>query len=503
MKIAMNEFIKRLESEKIFAHDRAQLELKSEFIPSEKEEDQLFAQELYVFTPNSLDINPLTYSKTDFYQDRVNFIRYKTPVFSIEELLNVQNLSSPLCRTEKLIAETPIEKDKLVDELKLLANVFSSALREQVRALYHDWKDLGKKVFSYSVSIEKQSKELFSRLKALLTELETDPSLHFCKKTLLYSEEYMRNSLIFFLTGLLDQVQVEKLAKNLEAKKVLQNLCLVQKNALQELRVEPEDLQKGSNEQEYFLYRQGLLNKFVFSSLFLSLQEKKYDTHLQNIVGSIAAACGMSVFLILLVLPGNVFGVDSQIFILATVVVYVIRELLKDAIKTVSLRKASRFFPDQTTIISSPKTQHPMGRMTEGYVHLPLNSLPHEISKIRNEQFHDVMEDIERPETVFHYKKTLLLHNLNANQGRRNCLNIIFRYNIEKLLHKADDPFHRYLTLNEKSHLQSVILPKVYHINIIMKNTTYIKKKEVKSEYKKFRLIVNKQGICRIEQIRD
>lgn len=502
MKDTMDEFIKKLESEKIFAHDRAQLELKSEFIPSEKEDEQLFVQELYMFIPNSLDINPLTYSKADFYQDRVNFIRYKTPVFSIEELLNLQNSSSPLCRIDRLTSQASIDKDKVIDELKLLANTFNSALREQIRALYNEWKNSGDKVLTYSLTLEEQSKQLFSRLNILFPLFEKEESLHFCKKTLLYSEEYMQNALIFFLTGLLDQVQTEKLTQHIEAKKVLQNLCLIQKEALQKLRTEPEDLQKGSNEQEYFLYRQGLLNKFIFSSLFLSLQEKKYDTHLQNIVGSIAAACGMSVFLILLVLPGNVFGVDSQIFILATVVVYVIRELLKDAIKTFSFRKASRFFPDQTTIISSPKTQQSMGRMTEGYVHLPLTSLPHEILKIRNEQFHYVLEDIGRPETVFHYKKTLLLQNSGTKQGRRNCLNIIFRYNIEKLLHKADDPFHHYLTLNASSQLQSLILPKVYHINIIMKNTTYIKKKEVKAEYKKFRLVVNKQGIRRIEQIR-
>jgi hypothetical protein len=476
-----------------------QLELKSEFIPSEKEKQQQFMQELYIFIPNSLDINPLTYSKEDFYQDKVNLIRFKTPVFSLEELNNLQNTSSPFFSLKRLFAESTPNKDLIIDELKLLATAFHSALREQAHALYEAWRRGEEKAFDYAKIIEINSKQVFLHLNSI-----KEQNLQECKKEFLYVEEYMRNSLVFFVTGLLDEAQKEKFACDPEIVKTLQEICIEGKEELKKLRIEPEDLQEGSKEQEYFLYRQSLLNKFIFSSLFLSLQRKHYHTHLQNIVGSIAAAFAMLVFFILYLWQGTVFVLNSEPFILATVVLYVLKDRLKETIRTVFFQKAARLFPDQKTIITSPKTKKVMGKMTEGYLQLPLSSLPKEILSMRNEKFHDILEDIRRPETVLHYKKSVFLQNTHGVQKRRNCLNIIFRYNVEKLLRKADNPFHNYLTFDPSTcNLRSITLPKVYHLNIIMKNSTKTKEEGLKVQYKKFRVVVNKKGICRIEQLRN
>lgn len=43
-----------------------------------------FAINTWIFLPNSLDINPATYGKEDFYRDVKSNVRFITPIFHWE-----------------------------------------------------------------------------------------------------------------------------------------------------------------------------------------------------------------------------------------------------------------------------------------------------------------------------------------------------------------------------------------------------------------------------------
>ena len=79
----MNNFYKKLASGEIQFRDNWQFELKSEFPTIPEKKDITHTQEFYFFIPNSLQINHKTYSPEHFYRDQTNFIRFKTPIFSI------------------------------------------------------------------------------------------------------------------------------------------------------------------------------------------------------------------------------------------------------------------------------------------------------------------------------------------------------------------------------------------------------------------------------------
>jgi len=87
----------------------------------------------YIFIPNSLDVNPETYSKADFYRDVQNYIRLKTPVLILREFITHSN--SPLVSIEKIVsienwAIAPRYCDRVITSFKFLAAMLKSSIRE-------------------------------------------------------------------------------------------------------------------------------------------------------------------------------------------------------------------------------------------------------------------------------------------------------------------------------------------------------------------------------------
>ena len=73
--------------EHVKAHDKFSLELKVGFIAHKEQKTNDFAMNIWMFIPNSLDINRFTYSKTNFYRD------LKSNILSIRILVS-SSLSS-------------------------------------------------------------------------------------------------------------------------------------------------------------------------------------------------------------------------------------------------------------------------------------------------------------------------------------------------------------------------------------------------------------------------
>ena len=79
-------------------HHRKQLELKLEYQPSAVDAETRYGVEMYAFLPVSLNVDAETYPRSDFYADLHNYVRFKTPVLELGEVL--QGEGSPLLRLE-------------------------------------------------------------------------------------------------------------------------------------------------------------------------------------------------------------------------------------------------------------------------------------------------------------------------------------------------------------------------------------------------------------------
>ena len=89
-------------------HDRFSIEFKVGFVVRRKLKENDFAINTWLFIPNSLDINPMTYGKKQFYRDVKSNIRLITPVFLLREIADGSAI--PLNNLEKsfqIIASNP------------------------------------------------------------------------------------------------------------------------------------------------------------------------------------------------------------------------------------------------------------------------------------------------------------------------------------------------------------------------------------------------------------
>ncbi|HEV8052281.1 MAG TPA: hypothetical protein VGP47_07295 [Parachlamydiaceae bacterium] len=505
---AMELFWEDLDSGEVHIRDKWQFALKSEFFPKKGSDPSLYTQEFYLFIPNSLQINSTTYSKQSFYLDQTNLIRYKTPEFSFEQLLDGNSNRSPLTRIISLCDQTDNadHRSELSDELKLMANVVRSTMRHEIKHLVFllsalqspsSLDNFTARTLELCENIQKlRSRYALAEQKCL--ENWNDAIFY---RQMLYIDEFLSYSITHYLTGLLESV---RLTGRDDMETVDNALCevLLKEKQLSDLLLNHGNKSLGDTEEgENVLYRYSLLNKFVLDALHLTTNRFSLDQRYQHWIGAASAGIAMMLYFSLFVWLGTVFVMNSEPFIILTVFFYILKDRIKEWLRVFSYLQASRWFPDYTTVIRSQEGKGNVGVIRESFSILDPHQLSKELNDIRNAGFHSVLETVQRPENVLFYKRVVEINATPANE-RRYGVNVIFRFNVQHFLRKAGDPTETHLIIDPKTRkLISIRLPKVYHLNLIIRSTTSEEDKAPKMELKKLKIVVDKNGIKRIEQL--
>lgn len=470
----MDEFLEDLKSGEIQFRDRWQFELKSEFSPKSAEKESSYLQEFYFFIPNALQITPETYSKEDFYKDITNLIRYKTPLIPLSEISDLLQFF-----------KEDHSSSELQMELKLIGNIFRSSLRNAIQNILH-----------FSDPPEKEVRELCSEIREFRKEFKTvlqekklqEPEL---KVTCGYLDEFIRNSIDYYLTGLLDQFQMHKSPVPKEVENHLCSLILEEKNKIP---------MKEKEYDEKILYRISLLNKYFLDALLLHVDRISVQERYGSWISGFSATVAMLVYLLLFIWQGQWFVINSFPFIAITVVAYVLKVRLKESLQALSYRHAFGYFYDYKTKILSPQEDY-VGELKESFTFVDENDIPEEIRKIRNFEFHAMLKTFKRPEQVIYFKRIIKVY--PSKDKLLKSLNISLRYNLQNYLEKASDPHHSFMKLDGKTKtILKLRLPKVYHVNVIIKNQFLSQNEKPVVELRKYRIILDKNGIKNIEQIR-
>ncbi|MCB1112165.1 MAG: hypothetical protein KDK72_05855 [Chlamydiia bacterium] len=500
----MERFYRDLQIGDIHIRDQFQFELKSEFFPRHEEARGIYTQEFYLFIPNSLQVNRDTYSKKQFYRDQTNFIRYKTPEFTFSGLIDPRNPLSPLNRMQVMRGriKDPKAVEKVEDELKLLGNIVRSALRKQAAEIIAILEGAEpENVLPIIHRLHEEVQLFLHNFNDVMLDYLEKSDVISLKTHFHYVDEFISNAISYYATGILYTLRKQDRKSFAAADRELCSLIIEEKenNSENILGVDnPKD-------KEYFFYKQGLLNKFILDALLLNTRRTSSERHLRELIGSFAAGIAMLFFFALFVWQGEHVTRTSELFIIGTVVLYIIKDRIKENIRNVSYKHAFKWFPDFTTVIRSPDGKTVLGKLVESFSFITAKALPKEIKKVRNREFHYVLEDFQRPENVIYHKKSVRMYpESGEDSSRRYGLNIITRFSIYHFLEKADDPVQQFLTIdNTNHHFLDYILPKVYHLNIIMKSSFRNEAGKLEVEIKKFRLIIDKNGIRRIEPIRE
>lgn len=512
MDISREQLWEDYDSGEVHIRDKLQFELKWEFTPLEGDPENKYIQEFYLFVPNSLQINPSTYTKSQFYLDQTNLVRYKTPEFTFDQLLDRDNPLSPLARILRLCvsADTPFHREQLSDELKLLGNVVRSILRQEVKGLttlLAASQDIGE-YSNFRERVDKlcnavrQLHERYKEAQDLYLDTWADQTFY---RQFLYVDEFIGDVVYHYFTRLLEHL---RLNMSEALKSVDDKLCaaiLEQKRSAGDPTHEKHG--KAGNGQsiegENYLYRTSMLNKFVLDALQLTTNRFAHEQQYGNWIGALSAGLAMLLYIILFISLGTVFVINSSPFLLLTVIIYMLKDRIKEWLRSFYYLQASRWFPDYTTVIESLDQKSKLGVIEESLSFLDAKQLPKELVTARNAQVNMVLETFQRPENVLFYKRIVKINAPSRTQtSRRHSFSVIFRFNIDQFLRKASDPIERHLSLDPVTRkLYEVKLPKVYHLNLIIRSTNSEAGNEVKTELKKLRLIIDKNGIKRIEQL--
>ncbi len=458
----------------------------------------------YFFIPSSLQINKDTYGKEQFFSDINNRIRFKTPKLPLEGILDEQNELSPMNTILKSMKDIEYGKSdldsitKIERELCLLADMIKVFLRDQFNYIQNNYNKTRKQynlpdlIDSYLESIKKLKMKLkLMGSRMLMTQIPI--RLH---EAFQFADEYISLQIEKWFTRFLkdfgDKINQEiktrmivLIEKEQQHREYLKSLLII--------------IEKDNNET--FSYQEGIMKKYVQSVLYLEKKKKDPKSQSLEIFYSVAAGVAMffSLFFGFLIL--SFFPTYSIPFIIATVVIYMLKDRIKDNIRGVSQKAVGSLFPDQRIDIVDGFNKEKIGKSNEIVSFKNKNKIPPEILKIRRSSNISSIEERGKPEDVLLYKKKITLFNKKIKQFhvRRKDLSDVIRFNIRGFLRYADDPIQFLSKWNvDKKKIEDIPVSKVYHLNLVLKLTSFKGKKVNKIHYKKFRVIIDQQGIKRV-----
>jgi hypothetical protein len=321
-------------------------------------------------------------------------------------------------------------------------------------------------------------------------------------QSILYVDEFISLSIDFYITGFLEYLRKTNREQLHGIDHQLCDLLTIEKTHRAKYFGESADIANEDLEaQEKTVYHKSLLNKYVLDALLLLLERTSWIEKYGNIVAALAAGIAMLIYVLLVFLNVPYFGINSLPFLLVTVILYVLKDRIKDSLRGIFHQHAVRLFSDYTTQIHMATGEETLGEVKEFFSFVGDDDLSPEISAIRESKFTVDLPLFKRPETVFYYKKQISLNEkLSMKKARRHKLHNLFLFNVHLLLEKASDPLEQLLHLDVNTmEIKELKLPKVYHLNIIMKNIYPLPEGQKRVEMKNFRIVLDKNGIKRVE----
>lgn len=505
------DFWQELREGEIHVRDNFQFELKSEFPIDPSLEEIAYKQEVFIFIPNTLQINAQTYSKQQFYLDQTNIIRFRTPWISLLKLVDPEYKPSPLNRIAYLLnsLQKKFSLPKIADEIKLFGCIYREALHHEI---YNISKVISKTseserelVFDREVDKLCQSiAEVTVRYRQLYLEAKHRLNQQQLTRYFRYVDEFISLTMDEYLTILLQEFRAENHSTKSVGDRLICQLILRERSYRRKNQLGPKSF-KGSHllANESILYRFGLLNRFILESLTLKSHRISIEEKYSDLFGALAAGIAMMIYMVLLVWRSQDFVINSMPFVFLAVVLYILKDRIKEGLKKFCFRQAYRWFPDYSTHITNPRGKK-VGKINESFAFIKSQQLPEGFLHIRNHYFHEELQALHRHESIIQYKREVTLRNIHkGGEGRRRELTTIFRLNVRHFVDKASNPFQNGLILD--SYTNEILdkqLPKVYHLNIIIRNTLLEKDKEPSTELQTYRVVIDKAGIKRIELIR-
>lgn len=479
-------------------HDKFQFEIKLGYKINKDQQKTSYDIDTYFFIPNSLGINRHTYTKTIFYKDIQSYIRLKTPTLLLRQIADPG--STPISRLRESIDNLLEKRDKPARKdfeyhVKMVCSIVKSALRDHVEfSAKSSAADLPHLVSEF-VSQSWELVKLYRDLKPVLNvPTTTDKTLAIFG----FGDEYLSQNIELHGFRLLKQLEqsgagdtgllVEQLTELVKSESAYRVSC--------NYHEAPDEGNDRGNEA--LIYRRGVLKKYIGSVLFLDTHKEVEGRFLEQLFIGVAAGLSM-VFATLVAFFAQIkFGNFTLPLFTFLVLGYIFKDRIKELSRGYFIKKLSKTrFDHKTNIYSDERCK--IGVCKEAVSFIRESELPGQIKRIRKKDHMTEIENRWRDERIIFYRKQVNLFSgrLKSVYKEFNIegVNDILRFNVNRFLAKMDNPSRKIYTLKgDEVHILSG--DRVYHFNLIIKITM-----EMKTIYKRVRIILNRNGIKRIEEI--
>lgn len=481
--------------ETVKIHNNYSIEIKLGFVARKKLRRSEFAVNTWMFIPNSLDINPATYEKKDFYRDLKSNIRLITPVYLLRDIADGPH--SPLINLEKAfhdLATSPTRTNITEYEyhIKMFLSIFKSSLRNETIHIcnnkFRDDHDFLIDEFAsniYTITTEYRNLRRIINVPTIQADL---------MNYYLFGDEFMSNVLeqhTFRILRHLDQT--DERINPPSRSKLLEIIKRERGYKTDKKYMVTADKQAEQNRE--LLHRLNLLKKYAENVLFLSTRKKKDGIFKEQIYYSIAAGLSM-VFATAIAFSFQMkYGNFTMPFFVALVVSYMLKDRIKELSRYYFAHRLGRGYFDHKTKISLNLNK--IGWSKEAMDFIAEQKVPDEVLRIRNRSAILEADNRNNDEKIILYRKLVKLNRNSLDQCgvyQIAGINDIIRFNISNFTNKMDNPevpLH-YLGVGNRPLL--VNGEKIYYLNLIMQL-----RYEGQITYKRYRLVVNRDGIKQVE----
>ncbi len=483
---------------KVRIHDKFSVELKTGFVVAEKDEVNDFAVNMWIFVPNSLDINPDTYSNEMFYRDIKSNVRLITPVFLLREMAGGKAVPYGNIEASFVNLASAPSAEQMAEyeyQIKMFMAIFKSSMRDESE---HILSENGKDDMEYLCSQFIANVELISSKYRGLHRIINVPGIpEQAMNYYMMGDEFMSDTIerntFHLLEGLDDSAR--PMLKRIASR--LRELLLAEaRYRRQRGFIVPCDANAEQNRQ--LIFRQGVLKKYIESDLFLQARRKKDGVAIEQLYLSLAAGISMIFATAVAFSVQQKFGNFTMPLFVALVVSYMLKDRIKDAMRYFFAHKLeARYFDNRTTVSMIGQS---IGWIKEGMDFIGEDKVPPEVMAVRARTPLVQAENRVNDEKIMLFRKMVRLDSEMLREEDKysvSGINDITRFHLNSFAQKMDDPQAPLYCLDDNEEIRTLYAEKTYYINFVIQLVH-----EQQREYKRFRLTMNRLGIIDIEELK-
>lgn len=484
--------------ETIRASGRFQVEVTSDYKLEHERRNTTYTIETYAFIPNSLDVNRESYPKYLFYRDTLSYIRFRIPSLLLRDLAAADSevfaeLDNSLRGLTEAAAAARVPEAE--NRLRLFCCLLKAAIKDHIAlvAAAATPADADYLVEHYRDALV----QILDRFRKLGRALGQDGAAERVRAIHALADEYSSICAEQYSFDILEKTR--RFGSSNSGGYRGRLLRLIRQEQKYRREQGYPSIAEPDSKNESFIYRRGVLKRLMESILFLNTRVRPEGMLTEQIIYSLAAGLAMVFATAVAFMTQQKYGNFTLAFFVALVVSYMFKDRIKELARLYINRKVQDHYFDRKVHIHGGPDGEQLGYCRESFRFVAEDALPQAIRELRNRDPITRFDNEQLGERVFVYRKQMTVLSRRFKQVYHGVpvdgLTDIWRVSMARFVRKMDDPRKPLFMLDDDGYRLGKA-SKVYHINLVIK---YVDR--YGTEYKRFRIVLNRDGIRRIEQV--